>query len=720
MRNFYRALVGFLCLSPWGGYAQVSPQTIIQTAHTALVLQEGKDHHLYQQYFGEKLTDSRDYQALGKESHEAYVSAGMGDVFTPAIRIVHADGNPSLDLQLTHTSQAKTSEDVTTTVLTLRDPQYPVTVELHFEAYYQEDVLKTWTVITQDEKKSVTLTRYASAMLHFDAPHYWLTQFHGDWATEMKMQQSELTSGIKIIDSKLGTRADMYSTPVFFLSLDKPSTEETGHVIAGTLAWTGNFQFLFEVDELHSLRVSAGINPYASAYTLQPGKAFVTPPFIFTFSGSGKGQATRNLHDWARRYDLLDGDKPRLTLLNNWEATFFNFDEQKLVSLFDGARKLGVDLFLLDDGWFGNKYPRDNDRAGLGDWQANKKKLPHGIGYLIREATSRGLKFGIWIEPEMVNPKSELYEKHPDWILKLPNRPESYYRNQLVLDMTNPQVQDFVYRTVDDLFRENPGLAYIKWDCNRMMTNTYSPYLGADQSHLYIDYVRGLYQVLGRIREKYPHVPMMLCSGGGGRTDYGALRFFTEFWPSDDTDPYERVFIQWGYSYFFPALAVCNHITSSGKESLKFRTDVAMMGKMGYDIRVGEMSADEQTFSHDAVALYKQLSPVIWQGDLYRLVSPYEANRAVLMYVSKAKDKAVLFDYNLHTRFKETFDRVSLRGLDPLKRYRVEEVNLFPGTRSDLPENGKALSGDYLMKAGLDVSPHVQPLSSKVIVLTAE
>ena len=720
MQNTYRILIGLLCLLPWNAFAQQTSDIVIETAHSALVLRQGKDHHVFQQYFGEKLDHPGDYEALPEGTHQAYISAGMTDLFTPAIRMVHADGNPSLDLQFVKISRTKQSDDVTSTVIELKDPVYPVTVALHYEAYYQEDVLKAWTVITQNERGPVKLTRFASAMLHFNAPHYWLTQFHGDWATEMKMQQSELTSGTKVIDTKLGTRADMYSTPVFFLSLDKPSTENTGSVIAGTLAWTGNFQFLFEIDEVNSLRVSAGINPYASAYTLAPGKPFTTPAFIFTFSAHGKGSASRDLHDWARRYDILDGEKPRLTLLNNWESTFFNFDQQKLVSLFDGAQKLGVKLFLLDDGWFGNKYPRDNDHAGLGDWQANKKKLPDGISYLIKEAGARGLKFGIWVEPEMVNPKSELYEQHPDWILRLPNRSESYYRNQLVLDLTNPKVQDFVFQTVYGLFKDNPGLAYVKWDCNRMLTNTYSPYLGNDQSNLYIDYVRGLYSVLKRLREKLPHVPMMLCSGGGGRTDYGALQFFTEFWPSDNTDAFERVFIQWGYSYFFPSLAICNHITSWGKESLKFRTDVAMMGKMGYDIRVDEMSPEELAFSHGAVTLYDQLSPVIWQGDLYRLVSPYQENRAMLMYVAKNKTKAVLFDYNLHTRYKEIFDRVPLQGLDANRKYKVEEVNLFPGSKSKLAGQGKVFSGDYLMKVGLDLSSSPQPLTSHVIVLTAE
>jgi alpha-galactosidase len=510
----------------------------------------------------------------------------------------------------------------------------------------------------------------------------------------------------------------MYQTPVFFLSLNENSDETNGELIAGTLGWSGNFRFLFEVDEKGSLRVISGINPFASEYSIQPGKPFKTPSFIFTYSNQGKGLASRNLHHWAANYGIMDGKEPRLTLLNNWETTYFNFNEPKLAGLLNDTKKMGLDLFLLDDGWFANKYPRNDDRAGLGDWQENKAKLPDGLGYLVRKADSTGVKFGIWIEPEMVNPKSELYENHPDWILKLPNRPENYYRNQLVLDLTNPKVQDFVFNVIDGMLTKYPGIAFIKWDCNRMMTNAYSVYLKDKQSQLYVDYVNNLYSVLERFRQKYPHLPVMLCSGGGGRVDYGALRYFTEFWASDDTDPVERVYIQWGYSYFFPSFAVCNHITSWGKQSLKFRTDVAMMGKMGYDIQVNGLSEKELKFSQDAIANYKRLSDVIWHGDLYRLVSPYDENRAVLMYVNSSKNKALLFAYTLNSRFGEKFNQVRLQGLNPAKTYKIQEINVSSeGRRFGPSESGKSYSGDYLMKIGLNVSSGAA-LTSSVFEIT--
>lgn len=696
--------------------SDVSISILVETKNSILILNVGDDKKLYQSYFGEKIESISDYTLSRTVQREAYSTYSNENLFEPAIRITHSDENPSLDLFYVNHKAEKVDENVTITKILLKDSQYPVEVNLYYKTFKNENIIKRWTEIQHSEKERITLYNFASSQLNFDARDYWLTQFHGDWAREMQMQESQLTSGIKIIDSKLGSRAHMYQTPVFFLSLNNPSSENDGELIAGTLAWSGNFQLLFEIDSKNSLRVISGMNPFASEYHLSPGEKFVTPSFIFTYSNQGKGRASRNLHRWARKYGIIDGNQPRLTLLNNWETTGMDFNENILVDLFGEAKKLGVDLFLLDDGWFANKYPRNDDKAGLGDWEENKIKLPRGLGHLVKEAEKQGVKFGTWLEPEMVNPKSELYENHPDWILKFPNREERYFRNQLVLDLTNPEVQEFVYSVVYNLLTKYPGIAFIKWDCNSMIVNPYSPYLKDKQSHLYIEYTKGLYTLLDRFRQKYPHLPIMLCSGGGGRVDYGALKYFMEFWPSDNTDGYDRVFIQWGYSYFFPSVAICAHVTSMGKQSLKYRTDVAMMGKMGYDIEVQNMTEDELKFSQHAIINYKRLSDVIWFGDLYRLISPYEGNRAVLMYVNKDKRRSVLFSYNLQNQ-RENFNPVLLQGLDPDKSYIVEETNLFPGFRTSCPESGKIFSGDYLMKVGLIVSNN-RLLTSAVIEIT--
>ena len=639
-----------------------------------------------------------------------------------AIRVVHADGNPSLELQyVSHHSSAGPDKNTSTTEILLKDPVYPIEVTLYYQLFYNENIIKTWSAIRNLEKKPVQLYQYASSMLHFNADQYWLTQFHGDWAREVEMVEEQLTPGIKNLESKLGTRTNFYQTQTFFVSLGERSTETTGELIAGTLNWTGNFKYSFEIDQRNGLRVISGINPYASEYKLMTAETFTTPEFVFTWSGNGKGEASRNLHQWARNYGVLDGKGSRHILLNNWEATRMAFNENKLVELFDEAKKLGADLFLLDDGWFGNKYPRNDDKTALGDWQEDKLKLPGGIGYLVKEAEQKGIHFGIWLEPEMVSPKSELYEKHPDWILKLPNRPEHYGRNQLVLDLANPQVQDFIYSLVDDMLTRYPGLAFIKWDCNRSMTNAYSTYLGEKQSHLYIEYTRGFYKVMERIRKKYATLPIMLCSGGGGRTDYGAMKYFTEFWPSDNTDPLDRIYIQWGYSYFFPANTITAHVTGMGKQPLKFKTDVAMMGKMGYDIRTNTFTPQELQFSAEAVKTYKRISPVIWYGDQYRLISPYESNRAVLMYVTADKSSAILFNYNLNSSRKDIFGKVLLQGLDAGKKYLVREINLLPGTKSTQADNEKVFTGAYLMEIGLNLSGNrALPQTSNVFELTEQ
>jgi alpha-galactosidase len=403
---------------------------------------------------------------------------------------------------------------------------------------------------------------------------------------------------------------------------------------------------------------------------------------------------------------VLDGEGERLTLLNNWEATYFDFDETKITGLYKDAKNLGVDLFLLDDGWFGNKYPRNNDQTSLGDWQENAKKLPQGIGYLVQEAEREGIKFGIWIEPEMVSPKSELYEKHLDWVIRQPERPEVYYRNQLVLDLSNPEVQDFVFGIVDNLFTKNPSLAFIKWDCNAVIYNAYSAYLQKKkipQSHLYVEYVEGLYKVLQRIRAKYPKVPMMLCSGGGGRGDYELLKYFTEFWPSDDTDPLERIFMQWDYSYFFPSIVTDNHVTDWGKQPLKFRVDVASMGKLGFDIVASHLSEKDMQFAKEAVSNYHSFKDVVWHGDLFRLVNPYEHDIAALMYVNPGKSKAIVFNYlvNNRQRLVEPQKPVKLDGLDPSKRYSIKEINVYPGSRSSI-DSTAVCTGDLLMNVGIN------------------
>jgi alpha-galactosidase len=709
---------------------QVHAQNVnisIETKSNALVLQADDKKNLNTIYFGKKLASPAEYELIPsqfKQSSEytsvlnsAYTASGSKSLLEPAITVTHADGNNSLDLRYVSHSVKKENDDVSVLSIVLKDPVYDFQVILNYKSYFKDDVIEQWSVIKHKEKKNVILQKYASANLYLKAGGFWLNQYHGDWAKEMQPEESKITHGIKTLDSKLGTRANLFQPSVFMVSMDKPATEDDGTVLLAALEYSGNFKTDIELDYLNNLKIISGINNYASPYSLKPNEEFTTPAFLYTLSNSGKGDASRNLHNWARKYRVLDGSGNRLTLLNNWEATYFDFNEPKLFDLLKDTKKLGVDLFLLDDGWFANKYPRNGDVAGLGDWEENKTKLPNGVASLVKEAKNNEVKFGIWIEPEMVNPKSQLYEKHPDWVVKQPNREEYYFRNQLVLDLTNPKVQDFVYGVVNDLFTKNPELAYIKWDCNAVIYNAYSATLG-NQNHFYIEYMRGLYKVLERIRTKYPTVPMMLCSGGGGRVDYAALKYFTEFWPSDNTDPLERIFMQWEYSYFYPAITSSNHVTDWGKQPIKFRTDVAMMGKLGFDIVVSHLKDNDLKYCQDAIKTYNTIKPIIWHGDQYRLANPREGSIAAMLYLNANKTSGVIFNYLVNNRYDESSKMpIRLKGLDGAKKYTLKELNVFPGTTSTIDAT-KSYTGDFLMKIGFN--PNVNSSRTSVVLQIEE
>ncbi|MBT8308658.1 MAG: alpha-galactosidase [Maribacter sp.] len=691
-----------------------------------ILLQTDEDNLLKTVYFGESLLNESEYSSVSGMFHfkdnnigignAAYTPSGTWNLSEPAIKVLHSDGNTSLDLRYISHETKFLENNIALTSVVLQDPVYPFQVTLFYKVFRKENLIEQWTEIEHNEKKNVTLQKFSSANLYFTDNDFYLTTYHNQWAKEMQPNESKLTRGIRTVDSKMGARAMLLQSPNFILSIGKKASEKEGKVILGQLAWSGNFKLEFEVDSYDNLRFIAGINPYASQYSLPKNTIFKTPSLIYAISNNGTGEASRNLHKWARKYRVLDGEGERLTLLNNWEATYFDFDEDKITALFKDAKNLGVDLFLLDDGWFGNKYPRNGDNAGLGDWQENVKKLPHGLGYLVKEAKKEGVKFGIWIEPEMVNPKSELYEKHLDWVIRQAERPEVYFRNQLVLDLANPEVQDFVFGIVDTLFTENPELAFIKWDCNSVIYNAHSTYLEREdlpQSHLYIEYVRGLYKVLERVREKYPKVPIMLCSGGGGRGDYEILKYFTEFWPSDDTDPLERVFMQWDYSYFFPSIVTDNHVTNWGKQSIKYKVDVASMGKLGFDIVASELKTNDLLFCKQAIRNYHSFKKVIWHGELFRLMNPYQNDLAALMYVTEDKSKAIVFNYLVNNRvsFHTNIEPVRLDGLDRNKKYRVKEINLYPGSTTRLASE-QLYSGDFLMKIGINPSLSLRKTSA--------
>ena len=726
MKNLLLTLIAILSLP---ATVLANKSISITTDNLQLVLQVKDNGRLYQTYLGDRLTANTNLDDLCMpyvtssssciQGLEVYPVMGTEDYYEPAFEIRHADGNPTSVLSYVSHEQ-KPAGDGQETIIRLKDKLYPVEVTLHYVTYPDDDIIKQWTEITHHEKGAVTIGRYASSMLYLENKDYYLTEFTGSWAREAEMKHTHLTYGKKTIDTRLGSRANMFLQPFFEVGLDEEVSENHGRVIMGTLGWTGNFRFTFEIDHSNALRIVSGINPDAANYTLKSGQTFTTPDFYFTMSNNGVGQGSRNFQRWALNHQLYKGNEDRLTLLNNWENTYFSFDENKLVDLIGEAKDLGVDMFLLDDGWFGNKYPRNADNTALGDWEENHTKLPNGIPHLVKAANDQGVEFGLWIEPEMVSPKSELAEKHPEWILKLPGRDTYYFRNQLVLDLTNPKVQDYVFGIVDRLMTENPRLKFFKWDCNSPITNIYSQYEKQTQGNLYYDFVRGLYSVLQRIHAKYPELRMMLCSGGSGRCDYEALRYFTEYWCSDNTDPVERLYIQWGFSQFMPSKAMCAHVTEWNRSaSMKFRVDVAFGCKLGFDIGLKNMSEQNRQYCKDALKEYNRLKPVIFSPDLYRLVSPYEGNHCALERVSADKAHAVVLAYDIHPRYDESILPVKLQGLDPNATYRVKEICLMPGSQSSLSCHDHQYSGDYLMKVGIKVLTG-NNMSSRIIEVTKE
>lgn len=718
-----------LCIGVWMvmiGLPAIAQTVSIHTDNTSLIYKVDKDGELRQCYYGDRLNDNS-VEAVQLTQLPGYASYGRSYVSEPALRATHADGNLTTELVYQKHQQTQPQAGVVLTQIDLKDKFYPFTVRLFYKAFTKEDVIEQWTEIVHEEKKNVVLCNFFSSHLALNESSYWLTSFYGDWASEMNMREQQLTEGITAVESKLGVRSNQFGHACFLLGLGSPAKENEGTVIGGTLAWPGSWKLSFEVDPKKNLQVLSGINPFASQYNLKPKEVFKTPSFLYTISTSGKGEVTRRFHRWARNNGIYKSERPRLTLLNNWEATYFDFNETVLKQIMTDASDMGFDLFLLDDGWFGNKYPRNDDKAGLGDWGVNKKKLPNGVGGLVKDATEKNIKFGIWIEPEMVNPKSELYDKHPDWIISGANRDLDLSRNQLLLDLSNPKVQDHVFGVVDNLLTQNPGIAYLKWDCNRYVTNPGSSYLGADgQSHLWIKYTEGLLNVLKKVRAKYPDVYIMLCSGGGGRIDYGSMPFFDEYWISDNTDALDRIFIQWGTTHFFPPYGLASHVSvvpnhiTQRVTPLKFRFDVAMSAKLGMDLQPKDMNAEEKEFSRKAIQEYNRVKHVVQEGELYRLLSPYESNRVALMYATPDKKEALVFSFLKKKEIYSDDQVLYMHGLDPKKKYVLKEVNRDPKRYSWLtPLEGKSFTGEFLMTYGVRF-PMYNEFESVVFQLIAE
>ncbi|WP_349905686.1 alpha-galactosidase [Bacteroides caccae] len=684
---------------------------LVSTPNTSLLINATPGEKVKTQYYGSKI-EPRDIQGIYDTgtafNADGYPTFGLHTMGEKAMAVTFPDGNMSLDLMVVQAKQYPSKDGEMTEVL-MKDRIYPFEVKQYYKAYKGTDVISTWVEVVNNGKKPVTLYRFASVYLPVHRGDNWLTHFHGHWGAENTMEEEKLTNGQKVISNKDGAVNTETDNPSFMLSIDGKPQEEYGHILGGTLAWTGNYLLKMNVTNT-KLNVIAGINEENSHYILEPKETFKTPEFAMTYSTSGKGGISRTFHRWARQYKLNRGDIERDILLNSWEGVYFKVNQKGMDEMMESFSALGGELFVMDDGWFGNKYSRDRGNSSLGDWTVNKKKLPLGIEGLIASAQKHKIKFGIWIEPEMSNTKSELFEKHPDWILKCKHRPLSTGRGetQVVLDMTNPEVQDFVFNVIDNLMTSYPNINYMKWDANSSMLDYGSSYLPKEkQSHLYIEYHRGLNKVLERIRAKYPQLVLQACAGGGGRINYGMLPYFDEFWTSDDTDALQRIYLQWGVSSFYPAIAMAAHVSADKNHQtgrllpLKFRFDVAMSGRLGMEIQPKDMNEADKAFSQRAIATYKDIRPVVQFGDLYRLISPYD-NKGVasLMYSTPGKDKAVFYAYKMAHFINMTIPNVKMSGLDPQKKYRLTDLTPLDKNKPCTLHN-KTISGKILMEEGI-------------------
>lgn len=684
---------------------------LVSTPNTSLLIKATPGETVKIQYYGSKIENS-DIQGIYDAgmvfNADSYPAFGLHTMGEKAIAATQPDGNMSLDLKIEQVKQYPTKDGEVTEIL-LKDKVYPFEIKQYYKAYQGTDIISTWIEIMNNGKKSVTLYRFVSAYLPVQRGDNWLTHFHGHWGAENMLEEEKLTNGQKVISNKDGMVNTETDNPSFMLSIDGKPQEEYGHILGGTLAWTGNYLLKMDITNT-KLNIIAGINEENSHYKLESKETFKTPEFAMTYSTSGKGGVSRAFHRWARMYKLSHGNVERDILLNSWEGVYFKVNQEGMDQMMKSFSALGGELFVMDDGWFGNKYSRDRGDSSLGDWTVNKKKLPLGIEGLIASAKKHKIKFGLWIEPEMSNTKSELFEKHPEWILQCKNRPLSTGRGgtQIVLDLTNPEVQDFVFSVIDNLITHYPEIAYMKWDANSCMLDYGSPYLPKEkQSHLYIEYHRGLNNVLERIRAKYPQLILQACAGGGGRINYGILPYFDEFWTSDDTDALQRVYLQWGVSCFYPAIAMAAHVSADKNHQtgrylpLKFRFDVAMSGRLGMEMQPEDMTEADKEFTQRAIQAYKGIRPIVQFGDLYRLIPPYE-NKGVasLMYVAPEKDRAVFYAYKMNHFINMTIPNVKMNGLDPQKKYQL--IDLTPLSKNKpCSLHNKIISGKILMEKGI-------------------
>lgn len=581
---------------------------------------------------------------------------------------------------------------------------------LRYSIFSDVDVVTRSVSIKNEGKDSVFLTRVMSASVDMDQRDYRMLTLHGSWARERHMDFREIGCGKQSVGSTRGESS--HQEQPFLALVSEKADQEQGEVYGFHLVYSGNFLAQVEKNQFDSLRVQVGIHPKNFRYEVKPGGRFDAPEAVLVYSDRGLGGMSRTLHDLYRNHLIRSPykDRKRPILINNWEATYFQFDTQKLLSIAREAKKAGIEMLVMDDGWFGC---RNDDNTSLGDWSVNEQKLPGGLNYLVEEVNRIGLKFGIWFEPEMVSPDSRLYRAHPDWAIAIAGRTPCRARNQYVLDLTRPEVVEYVYQAVADVLR-SANIEYVKWDMNRQLTDLGSVYLGREnQGELSHRYVLAVYELQERLIREFPNLLLENCSGGGARFDPGMLYYSPQIWCSDDTDAIERLAIQEGTALIYPLSAMGAHVSDCPNHTVgrvtpfSTRGNVALAGTFGYELDITKIPEEDRKQIPEQVALYHRYNDLVRQGDYYRIAS-YRSNHLYDCYMVVAKDKSealvtyvqVLGRANCHSRL------IRLAGLDPERRYQDEET-------------GESFCGDTLMNAGMLIKSMWGDFQSRLIHLTA-
>lgn len=582
------------------------------------------------------------------------------------------EGKPKLD-KLPH-AYSDDGQTVQTLLVTLYDEVVDVYVELSYSVFPISDVISRSAKVINGEKEFITLEKMMSFNFdHYD-PNFELITLDGAWIKERHVKTRSLGYGITKIDSKKGTSSSDHNP---YIALKRKSTDESvGECFGFTLVYSGNFEASVEISPYDFMRVQMGINSFDFSWHLKPKESFQTPEVLMTYSASGLNALSHNFHHIIQN-NLINPtwkNKERPILINNWEATYFDFTERKLVKLAKQAKKLGIELFVLDDGWFGK---RNNDTRSLGDYSVNKSKLKEGLEGLAMKINRLGLGLGIWVEPEMVSVDSDLYRAHPDWAVQLNNRAPSFGRNQLILDFTRPDVRQYVIDQLRQLFN-TARFAYCKWDMNRNFSDIFSNYLETEQQNEFAHrYVLGLYEVLETLTKEYPKMLFESCSSGGNRFDLGMLYYMPQVWTSDNTDPIERIKIQYGTSYAYPLSTMGAHVSQAPhhqtlrRTPLETRFNVAAFGILGYELDLSLLTRVEKNMIKNQVAFYKEHRRLFQFGKFYRLKNPFENNQSLWMVVSEDMKEAMVGYYQTLHEPNYKVEKFKLKGLNPKKTYRV-------------------------------------------------